>query len=141
MSIEKNINLPPALMSRFDLIFVLRDVPDKDNDLRLAQHILHVHRFMKEPETEHEPFDVELLRYGEFGDLLKLGQGVVIYLLCCAGLTSPRQRSMSRLFLKNSPTSLWKLMYRCAKMESTYDWIIVDVSAISSIHYHYPCVC
>lgn len=62
MSAERNINLQPALLSRFDLIFVLRDVPDRDNDLKLAQHILHVHQHMKEPEAEFEPVSVNLFR-------------------------------------------------------------------------------
>ena len=33
LSISKNLNLPPALMSRFDLIFVLLDESDKQKDL------------------------------------------------------------------------------------------------------------
>lgn len=32
-SINKNINLPAALLSRFDLIFVLLDEADKERDL------------------------------------------------------------------------------------------------------------
>jgi len=44
ISITSQIDLPPALMSRFDLIFVMRDRPDKDNDRALTSHILKVHR-------------------------------------------------------------------------------------------------
>ncbi|OLY81657.1 DNA replication licensing factor mcm7 [Smittium mucronatum] len=40
---EENINLPAALMSRFDIIFLLLDTPDHDEDLRLARHIAFVH--------------------------------------------------------------------------------------------------
>lgn len=39
-----NINLPPALLSRFDLMFLLLDTPDLDLDTRLAQHVTNVHR-------------------------------------------------------------------------------------------------
>lgn len=42
--IAKQINFPPALMSRFDLIFILRDVPDKKKDDLIASHILQVHK-------------------------------------------------------------------------------------------------
>lgn len=35
----EQINLPPALMSRFDLIFTMRDRPDIDQDRSMAQHI------------------------------------------------------------------------------------------------------
>lgn len=43
-SIIKQIDLPPALMSRFDLIFVLTDKPDSKADRELTSHILNVHR-------------------------------------------------------------------------------------------------
>jgi len=43
-SITKQIDLPPALMSRFDLIFVLTDKPNADADRALTTHILNVHR-------------------------------------------------------------------------------------------------
>ena len=42
--IAKQINFPPALMSRFDLIFILRDEPDKKMDDLIAGHILEVHK-------------------------------------------------------------------------------------------------
>ncbi len=38
------INFPPALMSRFDVIFVLLDKPDAGRDGKLASHLLNVHR-------------------------------------------------------------------------------------------------
>ncbi|CAM6001738.1 unnamed protein product [Sphagnum balticum] len=43
-SAHKNINLPAALLSRFDLIFTLLDHHNQENDLRLARHIGHVHK-------------------------------------------------------------------------------------------------
>lgn len=42
--IHAQINMPPALLSRFDLIFSLLDKPSRDNDARLAQHILKTHQ-------------------------------------------------------------------------------------------------
>lgn len=43
-SIADQINLPPALMSRFDLMFVLKDMPDVKRDKQITQHILNGHR-------------------------------------------------------------------------------------------------
>eukprot|EP00168_Porphyra_purpurea_P001629 TRINITY_DN11968_c0_g1_i1.p1 TRINITY_DN11968_c0_g1~~TRINITY_DN11968_c0_g1_i1.p1 ORF type:complete len:304 (-),score=132.94 TRINITY_DN11968_c0_g1_i1:68-979(-) len=40
----ENINLPAALLSRFDLLFLLLDVPDAAADLALARHVTTVHR-------------------------------------------------------------------------------------------------
>ena len=43
-SIADQIELPPALMSRFDLIFVLTDKPDKKKDTAITEHILNAHQ-------------------------------------------------------------------------------------------------
>lgn len=43
-SIAEQIDLPPALMSRFDLIFVLTDKPERNRDREITQHILKAHR-------------------------------------------------------------------------------------------------
>jgi len=41
--ISRNIDLPPTILSRFDLIFVIQDIPDRNRDRLLARHILGVH--------------------------------------------------------------------------------------------------
>lgn len=41
--ISEQINLPPTLMSRFDLIFPITDKPDSDEDSIVADHILKAH--------------------------------------------------------------------------------------------------
>ncbi|MCC7576183.1 MAG: minichromosome maintenance protein MCM [Methanomethylovorans sp.] len=41
--IAQQINMPPALMSRFDMIFVLLDTPNEEKDTRIAKHILKSH--------------------------------------------------------------------------------------------------
>ncbi len=42
--IAEQINMPPALLSRFDLIFALTDKPSVDKDANITQHILKSHR-------------------------------------------------------------------------------------------------
>ncbi|KAH9981743.1 MCM2/3/5 family-domain-containing protein [Russula compacta] len=58
----ENINLPAALLSRFDLLFLLLDKPSRDDDERLAQHVTHVHMYNKHPDLEYEPLDPALMR-------------------------------------------------------------------------------
>lgn len=41
--IAKQINMPPALLSRFDLIFILTDEPMVSRDTAIAEHILKAH--------------------------------------------------------------------------------------------------
>ncbi len=43
-NIAEQIDLPPALLSRFDAIFTMTDRPDSDYDRSVASHILKVHR-------------------------------------------------------------------------------------------------
>ncbi|MCW4034288.1 MAG: minichromosome maintenance protein MCM [Candidatus Bathyarchaeota archaeon] len=43
-TVSENISLPVTILSRFDLIFVLRDVPEKAKDSRMTEHILDLHR-------------------------------------------------------------------------------------------------
>ncbi|HZX34225.1 MAG TPA: minichromosome maintenance protein MCM [archaeon] len=40
----QQVNLPPTLVSRFDLLFMIRDVLDRKKDEEIARHILKSHR-------------------------------------------------------------------------------------------------
>lgn len=42
--IGEQIDMPDTLLSRFDLVFPIRDVPSKDRDSSLADHILKLHK-------------------------------------------------------------------------------------------------
>ena len=42
-NIAENIDLPVTILSRFDLIFILRDVPSEREDAALADHVLGFH--------------------------------------------------------------------------------------------------
>jgi replicative DNA helicase Mcm len=43
-NITENVNLPIPLLTRFDIIYVIRDIPEKEKDHRVASHILELHR-------------------------------------------------------------------------------------------------
>jgi replicative DNA helicase Mcm len=43
-TVAENISLPVTILSRFDLIFVLRDVPNREADAKMSEHILEIHR-------------------------------------------------------------------------------------------------
>jgi replicative DNA helicase Mcm len=59
-TVAENISLPVTILSRFDLIFVLRDVPNKEADEKMSHHILEIHRRGVSP--VEAPVDAELLR-------------------------------------------------------------------------------
>jgi replicative DNA helicase Mcm len=54
LSINENINLPDSLLSRFGLVFLVRDIPSMDADLAIAKHIMQVRRGEITPELSIE---------------------------------------------------------------------------------------
>jgi replicative DNA helicase Mcm len=44
MPIPQQIDLPPTLINRFDIIFTLRDLPDRIKDEKIATHVLKEHQ-------------------------------------------------------------------------------------------------
>ncbi|KAJ8524275.1 hypothetical protein ON010_g16843 [Phytophthora cinnamomi] len=63
LSASQNINLPNALLSRFDLLFLLLDVANYEKDEALARHVTYVHRHSRNPEMKFDPVRPEVLRY------------------------------------------------------------------------------
>lgn len=66
-SIAEQIDLPPALLSRFDAIFTMTDRPDSEQDRKVAAHILKAHRrgevrLQESPEALAEVDAAEIMR-------------------------------------------------------------------------------
>ncbi len=69
-NIAEQFNIPPSLLSRFDLIFPIMDVLDSKKDEALAEHILNMHKtageMLKDESVKHKVaesvIDPELLR-------------------------------------------------------------------------------
>jgi replicative DNA helicase Mcm len=59
-TVAENISLPVTILSRFDLIFVLRDIPNREADGKMSQHILEIHRRGASPVEAQIP--AELMR-------------------------------------------------------------------------------
>ncbi|MBI2108276.1 minichromosome maintenance protein MCM [Candidatus Woesearchaeota archaeon] len=57
--IANQIDLPPTLINRFDLIFPILDVPDEARDEKMAKHILSLHQ---EPDLIEPEISTEILR-------------------------------------------------------------------------------
>jgi DNA replication licensing factor MCM7 len=63
-SIPENIDMALAMLSRFDLLFILLDRPSVEADLKLAQHVTFVHQCLHHPKNEdqEEPIDPNLMK-------------------------------------------------------------------------------
>ena len=53
----ENINLPAALLSRFDVLFLILDTPSRDADEALARHVTHVHIHNSHPDANKTTTD------------------------------------------------------------------------------------
>ncbi|KAJ3300708.1 hypothetical protein HK104_007609 [Borealophlyctis nickersoniae] len=60
LSMVQNVNLPPPLLSRFDLLFLILDKPNERDDRRLAQHLvgLYLDDNPRLSENEFVPLEV-----------------------------------------------------------------------------------
>ncbi|MBS3095834.1 minichromosome maintenance protein MCM [Candidatus Woesearchaeota archaeon] len=57
--IADQIDLPPTLINRFDLIFPIKDLPEETRDERMAKHILTLHQ---RPDINEPEIPTEILR-------------------------------------------------------------------------------
>ena len=58
LPVPQNIDLPPTLLSRFDLVYLILDRVDEKNDRRLAKHLLSMYL---EDTPQHAPSNNEIL--------------------------------------------------------------------------------
>lgn len=61
LSPHENINLPAALLLRFDVMFLMLDQASEHLDEQLAQHVTYVHMHNRQPDT-FEPVDAATVR-------------------------------------------------------------------------------
>ncbi len=57
-NITENINLPVTILSRFDLLFIMKDVPEVETDSKMSDHILTLHKTRSTPEEPPIPMDL-----------------------------------------------------------------------------------
>ena len=58
-SVVENLSLPPTLLSRFDLIYLVLDTPDEQHDQRLARHLVKLYH--ENPELENNDMNLSTL--------------------------------------------------------------------------------
>ncbi|KAF7728327.1 Mcm2-7 hexameric complex component [Apophysomyces ossiformis] len=63
LSPTQNINLPAALLSRFDILYLILDKPSDDLDRLLAEHVTYVHANNKPPELDFDVLEPRMIRH------------------------------------------------------------------------------
>ena len=69
-NIYENVNLPIPLLTRFDLVFIVRDIPSQEKDRKIAQHIISQHGFSGTDTTSLIDIDIltKYLSYAKRGE-------------------------------------------------------------------------
>lgn len=55
LSVVENLQLPPTLLSRFDLIYLILDKPSSESDRRLATHLVSLYHDLSDGMNEEAP--------------------------------------------------------------------------------------
>lgn len=66
---EENIDFMPTILSRFDMIFIVKDSHDEARDITLAKHIINVHVMANKPgsrETESDEGEIPLALFKKY---------------------------------------------------------------------------
>ncbi|KAI9487332.1 MAG: MCM2/3/5 family-domain-containing protein [Benjaminiella poitrasii] len=63
ISPTQNINLPAALLSRFDILYLILDKPSDDMDRLLAEHVTYVHTHNKPPQMDVDALEPHMIRH------------------------------------------------------------------------------
>lgn len=63
---EDNIDFMPTILSRFDMIFIVKDVHDQARDITMAKHVMNVHMNANKATLESEEGDVPLAVFKKY---------------------------------------------------------------------------
>lgn len=70
MALQYNVALPPAILSRFDLVHVMVDTPDVTQDYSVAKHIVSVHQ-SRDAAIHPEFSTLQLQKYIKYARAIK----------------------------------------------------------------------
>lgn len=76
-TVTDNLDLPPALLSRFDLLWLIRDKPIEKNDLDLAKHVTEIHKNPASYPLNHEDDVVDMKTMRKYISLCKTKNPVI----------------------------------------------------------------
>ena len=74
MSVVENIQLPPTLLSRFDLIYLVLDKPNPETDRQLAKHLVSLYY---DPSQAREKDDEELFTISQVAQYISYARANV----------------------------------------------------------------
>ncbi|KAJ9626264.1 DNA replication licensing factor MCM7 [Taxawa tesnikishii (nom. ined.)] len=126
----ENINLPAALLSRFDILFLILDTPTRDTDEDLARHVAYVHMHNEHPEPPAAVSSSAPTKSGN-GSHARDPSGPSSPKRCPTTSSAPkRDESAKKLFTHTSPRTLLgvlRLSQALARLRFAHEVITDDV--------------
>jgi len=101
-SIEHNIQLPAALLSRFDLLWLIQDKPERENDLRWGKNVVCCFR-------KKVVFSLNTLRFGLSSPLLRFGK-------LCSVWKEVVKKYFKRFWTIEQTQSHWQLLAETSRI-------------------------
>lgn len=87
MSVVDNIQLPPTLLSRFDLIYLVLDRADKERDTKLAKHIVSLY-FTDRAEAQGRSFNTRTIHTSFLTKYISYAKSTCNPILCDEAATA-----------------------------------------------------
>lgn len=91
LSVIQNLQLPPTLLSRFDLIYLILDKPTKETDRALATHLISLYSQHPEHVLEKAPISKKVLTVRRVS-----GYSLELHFICTKEYSSCYWRSCSK---------------------------------------------
>jgi DNA replication licensing factor MCM3 len=98
LSASKNIGLPDSLLSRFDLVFIVKDLSDEDRDKTVADRVIRNHMFPIDTPTLMNVFDDKIIEPEIYADDQQSAQVFEKYIESLHGKI--RKEILTRSFLR-----------------------------------------
>lgn len=118
-NVDENINLMSTILSRFDCIFIIRDIREQERDRQIARHVLNVHISSSLIQSNESDLNENII------SPIKLKK----YITYCRERCAPRLNSEANLLLNDQFVSI-RNQVRESKDSSTVPITIRQLEAI-----------
>ena len=118
-STAENIDFLPSILSRFDLIFIVRDIRDYNRDLEMAKNIVNIHMNAgRANEATDDGLPLDFLKR---------------YIAYCRAKCSPRLSAEASEILRNHYVSIREEIHRQAQTDGSNPPVPISVRQLEAI--------
>lgn len=117
-STSENIDFLPSILSRFDLIFIVRDIRDYNRDIEMAKNVMNIH--VESGKELHRNEDIPM-------DVMKR------YIAYCRAKCSPRLNEEASEILRNHYVSIREEIHSQSLADGSNPSVPISVRQLEAI--------